>query len=117
MTQEQALAIAKIVSIGSFLSYGFACVFSAHMVTEFERFGLSPYRRITGLLEVAGALGLLAGAFFPPLTMAASGVLSLLMAIGTGVRFYVGDSFLQVVPALLFFLLNTFIFAQTFKAL
>ena len=87
------------------------------MVAEFERFGLSGYRRLTGAFEVAGALGLLVGTLFPSVLVAASAGLSLLMAIGVGVRFYAGDSFPQSLPALLFLGLNTFILNEALKAM
>ena len=112
-----AFEIAKTISIGSFLAYGLACLFSTHMVAEFERFGLSGFRRLTGAFEVAGALGLLVGTLFPSVLVAASAGLSLLMAIGVGVRFYAGDSFPQSLPALLFLGLNTFILNEALKAM
>ena len=112
-----AFDIARIISIGSFLAYGLTCLFSLHMVDEFERFRLSRYRRFTGALEVAGALGLLAGIFVPPVTLAASGGLSALMALGIGVRFSAGDSLYKSTPALLFLFLNFFILIRGLQAI
>ena len=37
------------------------------MKRDFERFGLSHLRVLTGSLEVLGALGLMAGFWWPPL--------------------------------------------------
>lgn len=104
-----AFTLAIVVSIISFLSYGLACLFTDHMVVEFEHFGLSGLRRLTGVLEIAGALGLILGYFVPPFTIASSGGLALLMLLGTLVRIRVGDSFLQTLPALVFLVLNVFI--------
>lgn len=102
--------ILKIVSIGAFLSYGAACLFSDAMVAEFERFGLSKFRRLTGALEVLGALGLLAGYWIAPLVPAASGGLVLLMALGVITRVRVRDSVIETLPALALLLVNLLIF-------
>ncbi len=53
--------VANAVSIALFLYYGMACLVAGGMADEFERYGLSRFRRVTGALEVLGALGLLAG--------------------------------------------------------
>jgi hypothetical protein len=99
-----------IVSILAFLFYGLSVLFSDAMVEEFQRYGLSRFRRLTGLLEVLGALGLLLGYVVPWLTVAASGGLALLMAMGVVVRFRSGDSAAQALQAFAMLLVNLFIF-------
>lgn len=101
---------AMVFSIASFLVYGLSCLFSDAMVAEFERFELSRFRRLTGALEVLGALGLLVGYFLPPLVLAASAGLTLLMILGVATRARVGDSFVATLPALLLLLVNLYIF-------
>jgi hypothetical protein len=98
-----------IVSILAFLFYGLSVLFSDAMVEEFQRYGLSRFRRLTGLLEVLGALGLLLGYVVPWLTVAASGGLALLMAMGVVVRFRSGDSVAQALQAFAMLLVNLFI--------
>jgi len=102
--------VSKALSIGLFLYYGAAVLASDAMAAEFERFGLSKFRRLTGGLEVLGALGLLLGYFVPHFDIAASAGLTVLMVAGVIVRFRSGDSFLDAVPALMMGLLNAFIF-------
>lgn len=107
--------ILKMVSIGAFLWYGTACLFSDAMVAEFERFGLSRLRRLTGALEVLGALGLLAGYWIEPLVPAASGGLVLLMGLGVITRVRVRDSVVETFPALVLLLVNLWIFWHSMR--
>lgn len=103
---------AIVLSASLFLFYGLLCLFSDGMMAEFERFGLARYRRLTGALEVLGAVGLLAGFFVPPILLLASGGLALLMVLGVITRVRVGDSLLETLPALLLLVVNAFIFVQ-----
>jgi uncharacterized membrane protein YphA (DoxX/SURF4 family) len=93
-----------------FLYYGLSCLFSDGMMAEFQRFGLSPFRRLTGSLEVLGALGLLAGFLLPLFTLLASAGLALLMLLGVFTRIRVGDSVLETLPAVILLGMNVFIF-------
>ena len=45
------------ISAAAFLFYGLACLFSAKLVAEFERYRLARWRVVVGGLEVAGAAG------------------------------------------------------------
>ena len=99
-----------LLSIFLFLYYGLICLFSDGMMAEFRRFGLSRFRRLTGSLEVMGALGLLAGLFVPIFTLLASAGLALLMLLGVFTRVRVGDSILETLPALILLGMNVFIF-------
>jgi hypothetical protein len=98
-----------ILSIGLFLGYGVACLFGNGMATEFERFGLSRFRRLTGTLEILGALGLLVGYWLPMLQLLSAAGLSLLMLLGVGTRVRVRDSLLETVPAAALCVANAFI--------
>ena len=92
-----------------FLYYGMACLVTRTMVDEFERFGLSRFRRLTGLLEVLGGLGLLVSYVVPELVPMASSGLALLMVLGIAARVRVRDSLLQILPALILMLVNLFL--------
>ena len=78
--------ILTAISAVAFLFYGLACLFSAKLVAEFERYGLARWRVVVGGLEVAGALGLIAGWWFPPLQTAAAAGLFALMICGLWAR-------------------------------
>lgn len=81
------------------------------MKSEFRRFGLEKFGLLTAVLEIVGALGLLAGFMFNVILLISSGGLALLMFFGVLVRLRVKDSFWVSLPALLFMGLNAFIFA------
>ena len=106
---EVYFQLAKILSVALFLFYGLSCLFADAMVDEFQRFGLADFRRLTGSLEVLGALGLVVGYFYPPLVPWAAGGLALLMALGVGVRVRVEDPWLETLPAAILFVVNLFI--------
>lgn len=98
----------------SFFFYGLGCFYSPTMHQEFKRFGLNPtLRKLTGSLQVIGALGMVGGFYFLPLLgfFAAVG-LSVLMGLGFGVRLKIKDSFLQSFPSFFFALLNAFVAYQ-----
>lgn len=97
------------LSISLFLYYGAASLVADGMVAEFERFGLSRFRRLTGVLELLGAVGLAVGLFLPAITVVSAGGLALLMALGVAVRVRVGDTALETLPAVVLGLVNLFI--------
>jgi len=99
-----------LLSILLFLFYGARCLFSDGMVVEFARFGLSRYRRLTGALEILGALGLAAGQFLHPVLLVSAAGLALLMALGVVTRIRVRDPLPEILPALVLGAMNLFIF-------
>lgn len=101
--------VANAISVALFLGYGILCLFADGTVDEFERYGLSRFRRLVGALEVLGALGLLAGYVFPVLAAVSACGLALLMVCGLAVRIRIGDPLLQMAPAAFLLLVNAFI--------
>ena len=102
--------VLRALSMVLFFYYGFSVLVSDAMVGEFEKFGLIRLRKVTGVLEVLGALGLMLGYFIPPLVVAASGGLCLLMILGIGVRYRAGSTLVEALPASFMALINLFIF-------
>ncbi len=98
------------LSIALYLYYGTACLVADGMAADFERFGLSRFRRITGALELLGAVGLAVGYLLPSVTLLSAGGLTLLMGLGTATRIRVRDSFAQTLPAVVLGLMNFYIF-------
>lgn len=80
------------------------------MKKEFKRFGLEKFGALTAILEILGAIGLLLGLSFHPLLLISSAGLTVLMFLGVLVRIKMKDSLLISTPAILFMLLNAFIF-------
>ncbi|MDG1958118.1 MAG: DoxX family protein [Candidatus Binatia bacterium] len=106
---ESIYQVAKVLSLTLFLFYGLSCLFADAMVEEFRRFGLADFRRLTGSLEVLGALGLIVGYFYPPLVPWAAGGLALLMLLGVGARVRVNDPVFEILPAAFLLVVNAFI--------
>lgn len=99
-------------SATSFLIYGIAYFVSSNMKNEFKRFGLEKFGALTAVLELAGAIGLFIGLQNHTILVLASGGLTILMLLGTGVRIKMRDSLLVSLPAFFYFLLNAFILYQ-----
>ena len=101
------VSILIAINAFAFLYYGYNCLFSERMSVEFNRFRLTVLKRkITGALQIIGALGLLAGLFYYPLGLVASLGLCLLMLLGFGLRLKIKDSFLETTPSFLLMVLN-----------
>jgi len=106
-----------VVSGVAFLAYGAACLRSAAMVREFERFGIGHLRTLTAVLEIAGGAGLLIGLGFLPLLMAAAFGLSLLMLLVVVARFRLRDRVSLTLPAVLLFLVNGYLALEAWRRL
>lgn len=106
---EIAFQVSVGLSVAFFLYYGLDCLLSDGMVVEFERYGLSRYRRLTGSLEVLGAVGLAVGYFVVPILVLASAGLMLLMVLGVATRVRVRDPVAETIPALVLMLVNAYI--------
>ncbi|MCA9320639.1 MAG: DoxX family protein, partial [Planctomycetes bacterium] len=83
--------VARALSITAFAYFGTCCLVSTRMVTEFERFGLSRFRVLTGLLQLLGALALILGHSIPMLVTLGSAGLAVLMGLGILTRARVAD--------------------------
>ena len=96
----------------SFLFFGLGCLTSPRLKEEFIRYGLPQYRKLTGWLQLLGALGIGVGFFWLPLQLLSTGGLAVLMLLGVGVRIKIRDSIVQTLPALGYCALNAFLFFQ-----
>lgn len=95
----------------SFLFFGLSCLFARRMKKEFNRYGLSAYRPLTGVLQLLGSGGLLIGWFYSPVLMlSALAGLSLLMLAGVVVRIRIRDPWPALTPALFYALLCAYLF-------
>ena len=107
--------IAQGISAVLFLGYGAGCFLSKTMVLEFDRYGVPKLRVLTGALQIAGGLGLLAGHFYQPLLLLSSGGLALMMLFAFITRIKIRDPFLAAIPSLSLLLLNSFIFVEALR--
>ena len=110
-----AVQISFALSVTLFLYYGLSCLFAGAMIEDFDRFNLQRFRRLTGFLEVMGALGLLASYFVPALVFPAAAGLSLLMLLGFITRLRVRDPLIDAIPAGVLMLLNLFLLVSALQ--
>jgi uncharacterized membrane protein len=99
-----------IISGIAFILYGISLFISKKMKNEFIRFNLEKYTNLVGGLELLGGLGLLIGLIYNELLILSSMGLSLLMLMGVLTRIKIKDNLKQSLPAILFLLLNSYIF-------
>jgi uncharacterized membrane protein YphA (DoxX/SURF4 family) len=102
-----------IANASAFIAYGSSLLFSSAMVADFERFGLTRFRVLTGVLEILGGAGVLFGLRWPPLLQFSAAGLCLLMLGGAVVRLRSGDAPFTTVPALLLMLVNGYLVVGT----
>ena len=81
---------------------------------EFNRYGLPRFRKLTGFLQLIGAIGLLIGLYFYPLLLLLASIgLCLLMLAGFIVRIKIKDNFIKSSPSFTFAALNLLIAFKT----
>lgn len=98
-----------------FLYFGFSCFYSKFIISEFNRYGLPQFRKMTGMLQLIGAAGLLVGLYYSNVLMlSASAGLSLLMLLGFVVRLKIKDNFIKSSPSFIFAIINALIALKTY---
>ena len=102
-------SILLLFSATSFLFYGINSFTSNFIIQEFLRYGIPQYRKLTGWLQLLGALGIIIGFWINYIQILSTGGLALLMLFGVITRMLIKDSFLKTLPALLYCLLNTYL--------
>ncbi|MDP9052172.1 MAG: DoxX family protein [Acidobacteriota bacterium] len=115
MSVISIVQIARLVSVVSFASYGIGCFSSRQMRLEFERYKVPQLRQLTGGLQIAGALGIVAGYWFRPLLALSAGGLMLMMIYAVITRFKIRDPLYAALPAFSLALLNAYIVFTAFS--
>jgi DoxX-like family len=111
----EPIHVAQGLSGVAFAGYGLHCLMGERMKQEFERYGLSRWRSLTGWLQIAGSCGLLLGFSYPVILLPSAAGLALLMLGGTVVRVVIGDPLRAAIPALLLLLLNLCVAIEAFR--
>ncbi len=94
----------------SFLYFGITCLSTNFMKKEFARYKLASQRKLVGVLQILGALGVITGIFFSQLLLCLSSAgLGLLMLAGFVVRLKIKDSFLQSLPSFFYAVLSFYV--------
>ncbi len=108
-----ATIILLLFSSGSFFFFGTLCLISPRLIVEFSRYRLARWRTTVGAFQLLGATGLLVGLLgMSWAARVSSAGLAVLMLLGVGVRLKIRDSFVQILPALVYLVLNAWLFLR-----
>ena len=99
----------------SHILFGLLSLFVPFYMNEFIRYGMSDFRMPVGCLQILCGMGLLVFTS-SRLRLMMSGVLAILMGGAIVVRVYIQDDLIQTLPAILYFVLNVFIFIKPIKS-
>ena len=99
-----------LISALSFFYFGLNSLFSKKMLVEYNRWGFAKYRQIIGSLQFLASFGLVAGLYFKYLVSIVSFLLFVMMVFAVFTRIKVNDSFIETLPAIMYAILNLFIF-------
>ena len=100
--------IVRVLSALVFVGFGVASLVSPAVELEFERYGVPRMRVLTGVLEVAGGLGLLFGPT-PRWVAAAAAGLCALMVGALVVRVRIEDPWYALLPAAVLLVANAWL--------
>lgn len=99
-----------IINSGFFLIYGVQCLRSPFMKQEFDRYGMDDgLRKLTGVIQLIAALGLLSGLYISLLGLLSVSGLCLMMIVAFVTRLKVRDSLNQTLPSFFFMMLNGYL--------
>jgi|TARA_B100000900_G_C20103947_1_gene523117 intracellular septation protein A len=79
------------------------------MKEEFTRYKIPQFRKLTGVIQLLGAFGIIMGFWIDYLQILSTIGLSLLMLFGVITRIIIKDSLMKTLPALLYCLLNGYL--------
>jgi uncharacterized membrane protein YphA (DoxX/SURF4 family) len=93
----------------SFLLYGIGCFTSPYMKEEFVRYGIPQLRKLIGVLQLLGSLGIIVGFRLEYLQTLSTLGICLLMLFGVITRIVIKDGLKKTLPALFYCLLNGYL--------
>lgn len=79
------------------------------MVKEFARYGIPRFRKLTGVLQLLGAMGIIIGFWADRLQLLSTLGLSLLMLLGVITRIVIKDGLIKTLPAFFYCMLNAYL--------
>ena len=97
----------------SFIFYAVSSFYSDRMIFEYERWGYKKFRKLIASLQFIAGFGLLIGFYFPLLLTLVSALLTLMMIVAVFVRIRIKDNLINILPAILYAILNFIIFFKS----
>lgn len=89
----------------SFIVYGINSFISKRMIREFKRWGLADKRKIIGVCQCIGGLGLLVGFEYDATIIISSLFIIIMMLVAILVRIQIRDNISDILPAIAYMLL------------
>ena len=100
----------------SFIFYAVSSFYSDRMILEYKRWGYKKFRIKIASLQFLGGIGLLTGLYCSLLLSIVSALLTLMMIIAIYVRIRIKDNVINMLPAILYAILNFIIFYNSIMA-
>lgn len=97
--------------------YGISALFDPYSISEYSRYGFSQERIAIGVFQAVFGVILIGGLRFDKLKFLGASGLSLMMVGAFATRVSIGDSIIQSVPSVIYFLLNSIIIIKSLKTL
>jgi len=94
----------------SHLFYGIIALLHPFYIAEFTRYGFGDYRVSIAIFQSLLGIGILLSFYYSTIGKYAALLLVLLMGGALATRIYIGDSVLQSLPAMVYLILNLYIF-------
>ena len=107
------LSFLIIFSAISFMVYGLLSFISKAMQDEIDRWGFSRYKYALGICQLFGGFGLLLGLKWLVMAKISSFLISLMMMSALYVRIQIKDKVIRFIPAIVFLIINVYIFILT----
>ena len=79
------------------------------MIDEFIRYRIPQFRELSGWFQILGSLGIIIGFWIDNIQVLSTIGLSLMMLFGVGVRIKIKDDLIKILPAVCYFVLNTYL--------
>lgn len=100
----------------SHLIYGFLTLYLPFYESEFIRYGFQDFRELIGGLQIVFGLSLLIGLYIYKLRLLSSLLLAIIMGGALGTRIYIGDGLVESMPAMVYLMINLYIFINAKKS-
>lgn len=113
-TMLSLFVVLTLLSAVSFVCFASGYLLSPQMKQEFERYGIGRFRHLVAGLQLIGAVAQLMGLVYPPLAIIAAGGLMLMMLVAIFVRFKIGDTLGQTIPAAAYLSANLYLLLASF---
>ncbi len=105
----EPITIISVFTGISFVAYGINSFISKRMIREFMRWGLADKRKIIGVCQCIGGVGILVGLAFSIASVISALFIIVMMLVAILVRIQIRDNISDILPAISYILLSVMI--------